>query len=67
MEKIELSASQHFEIEKINRAIDRETDVQKLKNTLKALTRAWMIQKSVSIWLMRQNIKTEPLVKTMNL
>jgi hypothetical protein len=67
MEKIELSASQHFEIEKINRAIDRETDVQKLKNTLKALTRAWMIQKSVSVWLMRQNIKTEPLVKTMNL
>ena len=67
MERIELSASQHFEIEKINRAIDRETDVQKLKNTLKALTRAWMIQKSVSVWLMRQNIKTEPLVKTMNL
>ncbi len=67
MEKIELSASQHFEIEKINRAIDRETDVQKLKNTLKALTRAWMIQKSVSAWLMRQNIKTEPLVKAMNL
>jgi hypothetical protein len=67
MEKIELSASQHFEIEKINRAIDRETDVQKLKNTLKALTRAWMTQRSVSAWLMRQNIKTEPLVKTMNL
>ena len=67
MEKIELSASQHFEIEKINRAIDRETDVDKLKNTLKALTRAWMIQKSVSVWLMRQNIKTEPLVKSINL
>jgi hypothetical protein len=67
MDKIELSASQHFEIEKINRAIDRETDVDKLKNTLKALTRAWMIQKSVSIWLMRQNLKTEPIVKSMNL
>jgi hypothetical protein len=67
MEKIELSASQHFEIEKINRAIDRETDVDKLKNTLKALTRAWMIQKSVSAWLMRQNMKTEPLVKSLNL
>lgn len=67
MDKIELSTSQHFEIEKINRAIDQETDVNKLKNTLKALTRAWMIQKSVSVWLMRQNIKTEPIVKSMNL
>ena len=67
MDRIELSTSQHFEIEKINRAIDRETDVDKLKNTLKALTRAWMIQKSVSAWLMRQNIKTEPLVKSLNL
>jgi hypothetical protein len=63
MERIELSASQHFEIEKINRAIDRETDVEKLKNTLKALTRAWMIQRSVSNWLMRQNLKTANLVK----
>jgi hypothetical protein len=67
MDKIELSTSQHFEIEKINRAIDQETDVNKLKNTLKALTRAWMIQKSVSAWLMRQNLKTEPIVKSMNL
>lgn len=67
MDRIELSTSQHFEIEKINRAIDRETDVDKLKNTLKALTRAWMIQKSVSAWLMRQNTKTEPLVKSLNL
>lgn len=67
MDRIELSTSQHFEIEKINRAIDRETDVDKLKNTLKALTRAWMIQKSVSAWLMRQNMKTEPLVKSLNL
>lgn len=63
MERIELSASQHFEIEKINRAIDRETDVEKLRNTLKALTRAWMIQRSVSNWLMRQNLKTVHLVK----
>lgn len=63
MERIELSASQHFEIEKINRAIDRETDVEKLRNTLKALTRAWMIQRSVSAWLMRQNLKTASLVK----
>lgn len=67
MERIELSAAQHFEIEKINRAVDRETDIEKLKNTLKALVRAWMIQRSVSAWLMRQNIKTEPLVKTLNL
>jgi cystathionine beta-lyase family protein involved in aluminum resistance len=67
MEKIELSPSQHFEIEKINRAIDREIDIDKLKNTLKALTRAWMIQRSVTGWLMRQNIKTEPLVKELNL
>jgi hypothetical protein len=66
MERIELSVSQHFEIEKINRAIDEETDIQKLKNTLKALTRAWMIQRSVSMWLMRQNIKTEPLVKSLH-
>lgn len=54
MEKIELSASQQFEIEKINRAIDRETDVDKLKNTLKALTRAWMIQRCATSWIMRQ-------------
>jgi len=67
MEKIELSASQHFEIEKINRAIDRETDPEKLKNTLKVLVKAWMTQRSVISWLMRQNIKTEPLVKSLNL
>lgn len=67
MEKIELSTSQHFEIEKINRAIDQETDSQKLKNTLKALVRAWMIQRSVTGWLMRQNLKTEPLVKSLDL
>lgn len=66
MERIELSPAQQFEIEKINRAIDRETDVEKLRNTLKALTRAWMIQRSVTGWLMRQNIKTAPLVKSLD-
>jgi hypothetical protein len=66
MERIELSPAQHFEIEKINRAIDRETDTEKLKNTLKALTRAWMIQRSVSQWLMRQNLTTAPLVKSLD-
>ena len=66
MERIELSPAQHFEIEKINRAIDREDDMEKLKNTLKVLTRAWMIQRSVSQWLMRQNLTTAPLVKSID-
>lgn len=66
MEPIELSPAQHFEIEKINRAIDREDDMEKLKNTLKALVRAWMIQRSVSKWLMRQNLTTAPLVKSID-
>jgi hypothetical protein len=67
MDKIELSPSQHFEIEKINRAIDKETDIDKLKNTLKALVRAWMIQRSATKWMMRQNIKTAPIAETLNL
>lgn len=67
MDRIKISTAQQFEIEKINRAIDRETDIEKLKNTLKALTRAWMIQRSVAGWLMRQNVKTAPLAKSFNL
>lgn len=66
MEPIQLSPAQHFEIEKINRAIDRETDLEKLKNTLKALTRAWMLQRCATNWLMRQNVKTAPFVKSLD-
>ncbi len=66
MDRIELSASQHFEIEKINRAIDSETDVQKLKTVMKTLVKAWMMQRCTTMWMMRQNAKTAPLVTSLD-
>lgn len=54
MDPIELTTAQHFEIEKMSRAIDGTNDVEVLKSLSKQLLVAWMTQKSATIWAIRQ-------------
>lgn len=53
---IALSLSQRFEIEHMSRAIDAETDVQKLRGLTKQLLQAWYTQQAATTWVMQQHI-----------
>lgn len=60
MDEIELSAAQQFEIERMSRAIDQTQDIEVLRSIAKETFRAWMIQKSASNWLIKQNMTKQP-------
>jgi hypothetical protein len=55
MDSIELTTVQQFEIERMNRAIDGTDDVQVLRSLAKQLLTAWMVQKSATIWAIKQS------------
>jgi hypothetical protein len=54
--KIELSFTQNFELEKIKRHIDSVTDVKGLQELAKSLASAWMSQRAATNWIIYQNM-----------
>ena len=57
---MDLTPEQHFEIERLNRAIDAEIDPQMLRNLCRQLLLSWQIQRSCTTWAMRQSLSTSP-------
>ena len=56
MERLALTDSQEFEIERFSRAIDATDDVAVLKTIASQLLRAWMTQKAATVWAMKQTM-----------
>lgn len=54
MEPIELSTSQEFELEQFSRAIEAETDLERLRELAKMLLSAWMDQRQAAVWVIQQ-------------
>ena len=66
MEKLELSLTQLYEIERLGRAIEELDDIGQLKEICKQMLRAWMTQKAACNWLMRQNLSAPPTVRSLD-
>jgi hypothetical protein len=58
IDPIELSISQQFEMERMDRAIDSTDDVEVLRDLAKTLLKAWMTQKASCVWVMKNNLGT---------
>ena len=55
MEKlVNLSVSQQFDVERINRAIESTIDPQQLQVLAKQLLKAWHSQRAATVWITRQ-------------
>lgn len=55
-DKIELSFSQRFEMEKLTRAIDNTADLNQLQTIAKQLLEAWHTQRAATEWVIRQHM-----------
>jgi hypothetical protein len=55
-QSIELSTSQRFEIERLNRAIDATADPEALRAIAKQLLQAWHTQKAATNWVIGQSM-----------
>lgn len=55
-----LTPEQRFEIERLSRAIDAETDPQVLRNLCRQLLLSWQVQRSCTTWAMRQSLSCPP-------
>ena len=51
---MELSLSQHFEIERFNRAIEATADADALRSLAKQLLQAWHTQQAATNWMISQ-------------
>jgi hypothetical protein len=56
IDAIELSLSQHFEIERFNRAIDATADAEALRSLAKQLLQAWHTQQAATNWMIQQQM-----------
>jgi len=54
MSSFELSIGQQFDVERMKRIIDQETDINNLRKLTKQLLEAWMSQKAACNWLISQ-------------
>ena len=55
MEKsVNLSVSQQFDVERMNRVIESTIDPQQLQELAKQLLQAWHSQRAATVWVMRQ-------------
>lgn len=59
---IELSMTQRFEIEKMNRIIDSTNDLDALKQVTKQIMHAWHLQKSATLWVMKTQSSSFPSI-----
>ena len=53
-ETIDLSVTQQFEVERMNRAIDSTLDAQKLQVLAQQLLQAWHSQRAATAWVTRE-------------
>ena len=53
-ESISLSATQQFDVERMNRAIESTLDPQQLQVLAKQLLQAWYSQRAATVWVTRQ-------------
>ena len=51
---VNLSVTQQFDVERMNRAIESTLDPQKLQLMAKQLLQAWHAQRAATVWVMRQ-------------
>ena len=56
---IELSITQRFEVERMNRAIDATADREQLQAIAKQLVQAWQSQRAATEWV-RQDMDSTP-------
>ena len=55
MEKlVNLSVSQQFDVERMNRAIESTIDPQQLRVLANQLLQAWHSQRAATVWITRQ-------------
>ena len=55
MEKsVNLSFSQQFDVERMNRAIESTIDAEQLQVLAKQLLQAWHSQRAATVWITRQ-------------
>lgn len=55
---IELTTSQHFDIERLSRVIDATADPGELRLLAKQLLEAWHTEKAATHWLINQEMDT---------
>ena len=51
---VNLSVTQQFDVERMNRAIESTLDPQTLQVMAKQLLQAWHAQRAATVWVMRQ-------------
>ena len=54
-DSINMTVSQCFEVERMNRAIDATADPAQLQMIAKQLLHAWQSQRAATDWVIRQN------------
>lgn len=57
MKQLSLSTTQHFEIERFSRQIDKTEDIDSLQKLAKSLLRAWIQQKAATNWAISESAK----------
>ena len=55
-EPLQLSITQRFEIERMNRAIDSTVDTEQLKQIAKQLLQAWQSQRAATAWAIKSRL-----------
>ncbi|MEC8442191.1 MAG: hypothetical protein VXZ59_07725 [Cyanobacteriota bacterium] len=54
-DSVNMSVSQCFQVERMNRAIDATVDPAQLQMIAKQLLHAWQSQRAATDWVIRQN------------
>lgn len=54
MNPIALSTTQQFELERFTRAIEAETNIERLRDVAKMLLSAWMNQRQAAVWVLEK-------------
>lgn len=57
-DSLQLSDSQKFEIESMNRTVDQCNNLEELKSLSKSLISAFMSQKVATAWALRQSLES---------
>lgn len=55
-DSMELTITQQFEIERMNRVIDNTTDIIALREVTKQIMQAWHLQRAATLWAYRQTL-----------
>lgn len=59
-DSIEVTLSQQFELDKMNRTIEACQNIDDLKKMARLFAQAWVNQKAATAWAMRQSLPPSP-------